>query len=333
MRPAPWAGTMRGMRSVLIDCDPGHDDAVAILLGLSRTEWRVDAITTVAGNQFLPKTTRNALTVLTVAGRTDVPVYAGCQGPMERELHVAESVHGESGLDGPTDLPEPAAQARPEHAVDFLIGYLDAASRPVTLIPTGPLTNVGTMLARRPDLAGKLERIVLMGGAVGEGNVTPSAEFNVWADPEAARIVFRAGAPVTMIGLDVTHRALVPEADFEVIRSWSGPVCELVADLLQYFVRYHRKVYGFDGVPIHDACAVAAALRPEIVATRHLHVDVETAGELTTGRTVVDLWGVTGNPPNADVALEIDREGFFDLLYESLRSYSPGGPNDPTQGG
>ncbi|MDP9343869.1 MAG: nucleoside hydrolase [Actinomycetota bacterium] len=315
--------------TVILDCDPGHDDAVAILLALAQTEWRIDAITVVAGNQTLPKTTRNALTVLTVAGRTDVPVYAGCDRPLERELHTAANVHGESGLEGPTDLPEPAVMAKPEHSVDFLIRYLDEATEPVTLIPTGPLTNVSSVLLRRPDLSGKLERIVLMGGAVGEGNTTPSAEFNVYTDPEAARVVFRCGAPVTMIGLDVTHQALVPEREFEIIRSWGGPVCEMVADLLVYFARFHRRLCGFDGVPIHDACAVAVALRPELATTRRLHVDVETTGELTTGRTVVDLWGVTGNPPNADVAVDIDRDGFFALLYEGLRSYAPGGANDP----
>ncbi len=322
---------MPGMRRVIVDCDPGHDDAVAILLALARPEWRVEAITVVAGNQTLPKTTRNALTVLTVAGRTDVPVYAGCDRPMERELHPAVDVHGESGLEGPANLPDPAVTARPEHAVDFLGAYLDAATEPITLVPTGPLTNVGTLLARRPDLAAKLDRIVLMGGAVGEGNVTPSAEFNIHRDPEAARIVFGCGVPLTMIGLDVTHRALVPETEFDVIRSRGGAVSEMVADLLTYFAKFHRRVYGFDGVPIHDACAVAAALRPELVPTRRLHVDVETGGELTTGRTVVDLWGVTGLPPNADVGTDIDRQGFFDLLYESLRTYAPGGANDPAR--
>ncbi len=324
---------MRSMRRVIIDCDPGHDDAVAILLALARTEWQVDAITVVAGNQTLPKTTRNALTVLTVAGRTDLPVYAGCDRPLERELHPAANVHGESGLEGPAGLPEPATAARPQHAVDFLIEYLDQAVEPITLIPTGPLTNVASVLLRRPDLAARLERIILMGGAVAEGNTTPSAEFNVYTDPEAARALFWCGAPITMIGLDVTHRALVPEREFEAIRSWGGPVCEMVADLLVYFARFHRRLYGFDGVPIHDACAVAVALRPEVATTRHLHVDVETSGELTTGRTVVDLWGVTGNRPNADVAVDIDRDAFFTLLFESLRSYAPGGANDPGRRG
>jgi inosine-uridine nucleoside N-ribohydrolase len=168
---------------------------------------------------------------------------------------------------------------------------------------------------------------------VAEGNTTPSAEFNIYTDPEAARAVFRCGAPVTMIGLDVTHRALLPEREFGVIRSWGGPVCGMVADLLAYFARFHRRMYGFDGVPIHDACAVAVALQPELVTTRHLHVDVETTGELTTGRTVVDLWGVTGNAPNADVAVDIDREAFFALLFEALKSYAPGGANDPGRGG
>ena len=306
---------------VVIDCDPGHDDAIAILLALARPEWTVDAITVVAGNQTLDKTVRNTLRVLTVAGRTDVPVYAGRPDPGGHQWAVADAVHGESGLDGPV-LPEPAVGPQDEHAVDFLIQHLETSSEPVGLVPMGPLTNVADVLTRRPDLAGRIDRIVLMGGAINEGNVTPSAEFNIWADPEAARIVFRCGAPVTMIGLEVTHHAILPTEDFELIRSWGGPVCEMAADILSFFLRYHDLIYRFGGVPVHDACAVAAMLRPELVETRRLHVDVETTGELTLGRTVVDVWGVTGREPNVDVGFDIDRQGFLDLLYESLRSYA-----------
>lgn len=312
------------MRHIVLDCDPGHDDAIAILMALAAPDVVVDGISVVAGNQTLDKTVRNALTVLTVAGRTDVPVYAGMAQPITRELVTAAHVHGESGLDGP-ELPEPGAEPAAGHAVDWLAAHLDGATDPVDVVATGPLTNLGMVLRRAPHLAGRIRRLVLMGGAVAEGNVTPSAEFNIYVDPEAARIVFEAGMPITMVGLDVTHRAMLYRADIERVRALGGAVAETAAGLLDYVSRFHHRAYGVDGTAVHDACAVGAVLRDDLLSTRCLRVDVETRGELTDGRTVVDLWGVTGREPNAEVALDIDREAFVALLEELLAGL-PGAP-------
>lgn len=313
-----FGGEEDEIRRLVIDCDPGHDDAIAILVALAQPRWRVDGITVVAGNQTLDKTVRNALQVLTVAGRTHVPVYAGMDRPLVRDLVTAEHVHGESGLEGPA-LPEPGVKAQPEHAVDWLARHLREAGAPIDVAAVGPLTNLALVLRREPDLARSIGRLVVMGGAVGEGNITPSAEFNIFVDPEAAAIVFGAGIPLTMVGLDVTHQALLPRAEFAAIRALGGPVPEMVADLLDYFAGFHQQVYAFDGVPIHDACAVAALFEPTLLTTRRLRVDVETRGQFTDGRTVCDLWGVTGRQPNAEVAVGIDRDGFLDLLTASLR--------------
>ena len=295
---------------VLIDCDPGHDDAIAILLALASPELELVGITTVAGNQTLEKTTANAIRILEFAGRTEIPVAAGADRPLLREQYVAKDVHGESGLDGP-DLPP--AQGRPvdEHAVDFLGRHADG----VTLVPVGPLTNVALMLARYPDVRPK--RIVLMGGAVGLGNITPAAEFNIWADPEAAARVFESGIDVTMIGLDVTHEALLMEEDAERLRA-SGRAGRIVAELYDFFHQYHVRTYGFSGSPIHDAVALAYTFRPDLVKTKHRHVAVDCDSELCRGRTVVDLWHRTENEPNAHVGVEIDGRGFIELLLERI---------------
>jgi inosine-uridine nucleoside N-ribohydrolase len=303
---------------ILIDCDPGHDDAIALLLALASPEVELLGVTTVSGNQTLDKTTANALRVLEFVGRDDVPVAAGADRPLVRERFVAAYVHGESGLDGP-DLPSPRGAPVAAHAVDFLAEAIDGARGPVTLVPVGPLTNVALLLARYPDVAGRLERIVLMGGAIGEGNVTPAAEFNIWADPEAARRIFESGLAVTMIGLDVTHKALVGPAHYERLRS-SGRTGTLVAELLEFFNEFHRTTYGFDGSPIHDAVAVAHVARPGLVQTVTRHVAIETESELCRGRTVVDLWRRTDNEPNAEVAVDIDAERFVELLIERVAS-------------
>jgi inosine-uridine nucleoside N-ribohydrolase len=303
---------------ILVDCDPGHDDAIALLLALASPELDLLGVTTVAGNQTLEKTTANALRVLEFAGRSDVPVAVGADRPLARELFVAAYVHGESGLDGP-QLPEPAGAPVEQHAVDFLAERIAGAGRPVTLVPVGPLTNVALLLARHPEAAENLERIVLMGGAVAEGNVTPAAEFNVYVDPEAAWRVFRSGVPVTMIGLDVTHKALLTVAHAERLRA-SGRVGRLVAELYDFFLEYHRRTYGTEGAPIHDAVAVAQVLRPGIVETLHRHVDVDCESQLCRGRTVVDLWARTGNEPNAEVGVDINADGFLELLCERIGS-------------
>lgn len=306
---------------VVIDCDPGHDDAIALLLALASPELELLGVTTVAGNQSLEKTTANAIRVLELAGRGDVPVAAGSARPLVRELVVADWVHGESGMDGPV-LRAPRAAPLDVHAVEFLAGVVGASTEPVTLIPTGPLTNVALFLARYPELAARLERIVAMGGAIAEGNVTPAAEFNVWADPEAAARVFASGLDVTMIGLDVTHRALMLPEHAGSLRAAGNPGA-FVAELFDFFHRYHEATYGFRGSPIHDAVAVAHVAVPGLVTVAERHVAVECASELCRGRTVVDLWRRTGNPANAHVGVEIDAERFLELLVVRLTSLSP----------
>jgi inosine-uridine nucleoside N-ribohydrolase len=301
---------------VLIDCDPGHDDAIALLLALASPEVQLLGVTTVSGNQTLDKTTANAIRVLEFVGRGDVPVAAGADRPLVRERFVAAHVHGDSGLDGPA-LPPPEKAPEPNHAVDFLAARILGSSEPVTLVPVGPLTNVGLLLARYPEVSRNLGEVVVMGGAIAEGNVTPAAEFNVWADPEAAWRVFRSGLDLTMVGLDVTHKALLGPAHGERLRD-AGRAGTLVAELLDFFNVYHRKTYGFDGSPIHDAVAVAQVVRPGILETLERNVEIETESELCRGRTVVDLWRRTGREPNARVGVGIDAEGFLELLIERI---------------
>jgi inosine-uridine nucleoside N-ribohydrolase len=301
---------------VLIDCDPGHDDAIALLLALASPELDLLGVTTVSGNATLEKTTANAIRVLEFVGRGDVAVAPGAARPLVREPFVAAYVHGESGLDGPA-LPPPRASPREQHAGDFMAEVLLGSSRPVTLIPTGPLTNVAILLATRPEAAERIDRIVLMGGSIAEGNVTPAAEFNVWADPEAAARVFSSGLDVTMIGLDVTHQALVTTADTERLRRL-GRTGSMVAELLDFFSRFHAGTYGFDGAPVHDAVAVAHVVRPDLVESIDTHVAIECSSELCRGRTVVDRWRRTDNPPNATVGIGIDRAAFVELLTERL---------------
>jgi inosine-uridine nucleoside N-ribohydrolase len=304
---------------ILLDCDPGHDDAIALLLALASPELELLGVTTVSGNQTLEKTTANAIRVLEFVGRGDVPVAAGADHPLVRERETAAHVHGETGLDGPA-LPPPERSPVDQHAVEFLADQIAASETPVTLIPTGPLTNVALLLARHPEAAARLERIVLMGGSIAEGNVTPAAEFNVWADPEAASRVFSSGLDVTMVGLDVTHKALMTPKHAEQLRS-AGRTGTMVAELYDFFSIYHREVYGMDAAPIHDAVAVAHVVRPDLVETVERHVAVDCESELCRGRTVVDLWSRTGNAPNAHVAVDIDGDAFLELLIERLSTY------------
>jgi len=299
---------------IILDCDPGHDDAIALLLALASPEVELLGVTTVHGNQTLEKTTTNALRVLDLVGRGDVSVAPGADRPLVRELTVASHVHGESGLDGPS-LPPAARTALGEHAVDFMERTIAASARPVTLVPTGPLTNIALLLERTGGA--NVERIVLMGGAIAEGNMTPAAEFNIWADPEAAQAVFSAGMAKTMIGLDVTHKAVTTPALQERLVA-TGPVGTFVADLVEFFAVYHREIYGWDGAPIHDAVAVAHVICPGLVTTVECNVEVELVSELCRGRTVVDLWRRTGREPNADVGVELDTDAFFDLLVERI---------------
>jgi inosine-uridine nucleoside N-ribohydrolase len=297
---------------LILDCDPGHDDAVALLLALASPEAELVGVTTVAGNQTLEKTTANALRVLEFAGRGDVPVAAGAGRPLVRERIVAANVHGETGLDGP-DLPPPAGRPLAEHAVEFLAA--NVAGR--TLVPTGPLTNVALLLALHPDA--RLERIVLMGGAIGEGNTTPAAEFNIWADPEAARRVFESGIDVTMVGLDVTHQAIVTPEIQEELRG-VGRAGTFVAELVDFYSRFHAERYPeLGGSPMHDPVALAYALRPELLEVRRARIEVDCTWGLGRGRTNVDFRGRAGEP-NASVAVGIDSEGFLAFLLDRIRS-------------
>jgi inosine-uridine nucleoside N-ribohydrolase len=303
---------------ILFDTDPGHDDAIALLLALASPELDVLGVTSVAGNQTLEKTTSNALKILEFVDRTDVPVYVGADRPLVREQWAAAHVHGESGLDGP-DLPGPATRPGAGHAVDFFASQL-REHEDVVLVPVGPLTNIGLLLARYPGIEERIGRIVLMGGAIAEGNVTPAAEFNIWADPEAAHRVLTCGANVTMVGLDVTHKALLFPAKVDELRA-AGSVGRLVSELYDFYHGHHVRMYGWEGSPVHDALAVAHVIRDDFVETAHHHVQVDIGPEPGRGRTYVDLWKRTGKEPNAHVGIDVDGPGFIDFLIRRLSSY------------
>jgi inosine-uridine nucleoside N-ribohydrolase len=302
--------------AIILDCDPGHDDAIALMLALASPEVELLGVTTVAGNQTVAKTTANAIRVLDRLGRDDVSVAAGAERPLVRERRVGAEVHGETGLDGP-DLPPPAREPASAHAIDWIANTLSAQASAVTLVPTGPLTNIALFLARYPELDAKVARIVLMGGAIAEGNVTPAAEFNIWADPEAARRVFSSGLDVTMVGLDVTHRALMRPAHSDRLAR-GGVAGRLVADLYGFYSEHHKRRYGWDGAPVHDAVAVAHVIDDTLLTIKHCGVRVDTGPELSRGRTYVDVWGSARWPPNCHVAVDIDSERFLELLIERI---------------
>jgi pyrimidine-specific ribonucleoside hydrolase len=305
---------------IILDCDPGHDDALAMLLALHRPEVELLGVTTVAGNATLDHTTRNALSVLTLIERTEVPVAVGADRPLSRPLVTAAHVHGSSGLEG-AELPEPGFAPVDEPAVEFMARLIAHSGQPVTIIPTGPLTNVALLRRQYPELFARVAHICLMGGAIGEGNLTASAEFNIWVDPEAAAEVFDGGRPVTMIGLDVTHQAIVTHEDAERMGAIGNRTGRVFSDLLHYFARFHRQRYGWDGSPIHDAVAVAHVLDHGLVETWPYRVDVETVSELTRGRTVVDRYGLASRPPNADVGIAIDRPRFVEMLIDAVAAF------------
>ena len=305
---------------IIFDCDTGHDDALALLLAARAPELNLLAVTCVAGNQTLDKTALNTRRVMTVAGIRDVPVAAGMATPLVRPLVTAPYAHGESGLDG-YEFGPPEVDLVPEHAVDLIIRTVQASAEPVTLVPVGPLTNVAMALLRAPEIKEKISRIVLMGGAARFGNVTPAAEFNIYVDPEAAAVVFGAGLPMTMVGLDATHQARIRTADRERIRGLGSEVGAMVADLLAWFTRGSEQRAGWEGAPVHDALAVAAVIRPDLLETQHVNVVIETTGTSPSGRTVCDLWRMTGREPNADVALGVNRDAFVELLIEGLARY------------
>ena len=307
-------------RKIIIDTDPGQDDAVAILLALaSPDEIEVLGITAVAGNVPLTLTERNARIVCELAGRPDMAVFAGCDAPLKRPLVTAEHVHGKTGLDGPA-LAEPEMPLQATHAVDFIVETLRAEpAGSVTLCPLGPLTNIAEALARAPDIAPRIGGIVLMGGAYFEvGNITPAAEFNIYVDPEAAEIVFRSGVPLTVMPLDVTHKALTTRPRIEAFRNLGTEVGRTVAEWTDFFERFDMEKYGHDGAPLHDPCVIAWLLEPGLFSGRFINVEIETESALTRGMTVADWWGVSGRPPNATFIGDVDAEAFFGLLTDRI---------------
>ena len=310
---------MPATHRIIIDTDPGQDDAVAILLALASPELEVLGITAVAGNVPLALTEKNARKICELAGKPDMPVYAGAVRPLVRQLVTAEEVHGQTGLNGPV-LPDPVMPLQPQHAVDFIVETLmREPSGAVTLCTLGPLTNVAMALIREPRIAPRIREIVLMGGGFFEGgNVTPAAEFNIYVDPHAADIVFRSGIPLVMMPLDVTHKALTTKKRIEAFRALGTKVGTATAEMLEFFERFDEEKYGTDGGPLHDPCVIAYLLKPELFKGRHCNVSVETASELTMGMTVVDWWGVTKRARNATVMRDIDHDGFYGLLVERL---------------
>lgn len=307
-------------RKIIIDTDPGQDDAVAILLALaSPEEIEVLGITAVAGNVPLALTAKNARIVCALAGKPEVKVFAGCDRPLSRRLVTAEHVHGETGLNGPK-LPDPETPLQEGHAVDFIIDTLRAeAPGTVTLCPLGPLTNIAMAFRLAPDIVERVQEIVLMGGAYFEvGNITPAAEFNIYVDPQAADIVFRAGVPLTVMPLDVTHKALVTKARNDAFRAIGTRAGIAVAEMTDFFERFDREKYGSEGAPLHDPCVTAYLIRPELFSGRHINVEIETGSDLTLGMTVADWWGVSDRAPNATFMGGIDADGFFALLTERL---------------
>ncbi len=313
-------------RKIIIDCDPGQDDAVALFLAFaSRDELDLVGITTVGGNVPLQLTQRNARLMCDVA-QSEVPVFAGCDRPMARPLRTAEMIHGDTGIDG-IEVVEPQTPLQSEHAVDFIVRTLhDAGEAAVTLVPTGPLTNIGTAIEREPGILPKIERIVLMGGAMREGgNRTPSAEFNILVDPEAADIVFRCGRPIVQMGLDVTHQVLSTRERVDRIRALGNPVAQATAGMLSFFDRFDTAKYKSRGAPLHDPCTVAWLIEPGLFQGKDCNVSIETQSELTLGHTAVDFWHVTDKPRNVHWVYEVDADGFYELLTTRLARF--GGDN------
>jgi purine nucleosidase len=310
---------MPARQKIIIDTDPGQDDAVAILLALASPELEVLGITAVAGNVPLRLTEKNARKICELAGRPETKVFAGAIRPLVRPLRTAEEVHGKTGLNGP-ELPEPTMTLQDQHAVDFIIETL-MREKPgtVTLCPLGPLTNIALALIREPKIAQRVKQIVLMGGGFFEGgNITPAAEFNIFVDPHAAEVVVKSGIPLTIMPLDVTHQALTTKKRIAAFRKLKSKVGDAIADMLEFFERFDEQKYGTDGGPLHDPCVIAWLLKPKLFKGREVNVEIETASELTMGMTVVDWWGVTKRPKNATVMRDIDADGYFALLTERI---------------
>ena len=303
---------------IILDGDPGHDDAIAWMLAKASDKLEIVACTSVSGNQSIEKTSYNARRVMTLLG-IKAPFAMGRENPLHGEPIHAGNIHGETGLDGPA-LPQPAIEAEPLTAVELMAKTIMASGEPVTIVATGPLTNVGALLILYPELKPKIARISIMGGGLAHGNWTPAAEFNILVDPEAADVVFKSGIPLTMAGLDVTLKALVFPEDFERIRALGNPIAVVVAEWLDFFYNFHRGI-GYVGAPVHDAVAVAALVRPEILTAKDLYVQVETSGDFCRGATIADHYGYHQQPPNTHALIDIDREGFIDLLAEAAAWY------------
>lgn len=311
----------KAARKIIIDTDPGQDDAAALMLALgSPDDITLLGITCVAGNVPLELTQKNARIVCEWAGKPDTKVFAGCTAPMARKLVTAEHVHGKTGLDGPAVLPEPKMPLQDQHAVDFIIETLRSEdSGTVALCTLGPLTNIATAFQKAPDIVERVQEIIMMGGAYFEvGNITPAAEFNIYVDPEAADIVFGAGRPLTVMPLDVTHKALTTRPRIEALRDIGNPAGIALAEMLDFFERFDVEKYGSEGGPLHDPCVIAYLLQPDLFKGRHVNIQIETMSELTLGMTVADYWGVTDHPPNAMFMQDVDANGFFKLLTERV---------------
>ena len=308
---------------IIIDCDPGQDDAVALFLALSSPdELEILGITTVAGNVPLKLTERNARIICDIADSKKTQVFAGCSRPMIVDLMTAENVHGKTGIDG-IDIFKPMTLLKELHAVDFIVETLkDAETDSITLVPTGPLTNIALAIIKDPSILNSIKQIVLMGGAMREaGNLSASAEFNMRVDPHAAKVVFECGLPIIVMSLDVTHKVLTSRERVGEIESIGNSVSTATANMLKFFARYDSEKYGIDGAPLHDPCTIAWLLNQDLFIGKECNVRIETESPLTLGHTSVDFWGVEGNIPNATWIQDVDDDGFYDLLINRLRRF------------
>ncbi len=309
------------MKKIILDCDPGHDDAIAILLAGLSEDIELLGVTTVAGNSYLENTTRNALIVLELAGLESIDVYPGAKKPLVRDQIVAHDIHGYTGLEG-ADLPKPRKSPAGKHAIDFMAEKIEENYGEITLVATGPLTNVALFSLRYPELVSGIKEMVIMGGGISFGNVTPVAEFNVYVDPEAASLVFDLDVPKVLAPLDMTHKAAITRAELEKMRSFGSDVLNTISDLLEFFMKTYKEVFGIDGAPLHDPTTIAYLIRPEMFEWEDYNLVVELDGEYTYGQTVVDVWRTTGRDPNVRILLDVDRDAFFDLLLRELSKLS-----------
>lgn len=307
-------------RNIIMDCDPGHDDAMAIILAAAQPQINILGISTVSGNADIEKTTMNAVKVCDLVSLTDTTISKGASDPLVRLRETAPSIHGDSGLDGP-EFPEPSRTWNHEHGSDMIVRKVQESNNPVTITATGPLTNVALALAKAPDIKVNIEQIVLMGGGT-FGNWTPTAEFNIWADPEAAKKVFDSGIPIVVMGLDITHQALATDDVIKRVNAIDNNVAKVLGELLVFFADTYKQTFGFDSPPVHDVLTVVYCVAPELFEMKDVHIDVETKGEQTIGTTSVDLLGVTGRPVNAKFGVKLDVNGFWKLMIDALETYS-----------